>query len=91
MVIRRKSRLTDTEIIDRYAAGESVGMICLRAKVPDYHITAILTASGVRLRGPAEALRLAMRAKMRFGSTRRMHKRLHKGLGRSAAGAEGRV
>jgi hypothetical protein len=52
-------RIAPAEIIERYQAGESVGLLSLRAKVPDYHITAILAAAGVRIRGRAEALRLA--------------------------------
>lgn len=76
-MIRRKPRLTESEIISRYEAGESTGMLSLRAKVPDYHIVAILSAApGVRLRGPSEAIRLAMRAAQRFPSTKRMHRRL---------------
>lgn len=76
MVIRRKPKLSAAEIISRYEAGESTGLLCLRAKVPDYHITAILSAAGVRLRGPSEAIRLAMRGAQQFGSTKRMHRRL---------------
>jgi hypothetical protein len=52
-------RIAPAEIIARYQSGESVGLLSLRAKVPDYHITAILAAAGVRIRGRAEALRLA--------------------------------
>lgn len=55
----RTPKLSDTEIVSRYQAGESVGMLSLRCRVPDYHITAVLAAAGVRIRGPAEALRLA--------------------------------
>jgi hypothetical protein len=53
------SRLSRAEIVERYQAGESVGLLSLRCRVPDYHITAVLSASGTRIRGPAEALRLA--------------------------------
>lgn len=57
-------RLSDAEIVSRYQeAGESVGLLSLRARVPDYHITAILAAAGVRIRGRAEALRLARQQK----------------------------
>jgi hypothetical protein len=52
-------RIAPAEIIARYQAGESVGLLSLRAKIPDYHVTSILCASGVRIRGRAEALRLA--------------------------------
>jgi hypothetical protein len=52
-------KLSNAEIIERYQAGESVGLLSLRCRVPDYHITAILTAARVRVRGRAEALRLA--------------------------------
>lgn len=55
----RTPKLSDAEIIERYQAGESVGMLSLRCKTPDYHITAILTANHVRIRGVGEALRLA--------------------------------
>ena len=74
--MRRKSKLTNAEIIERYAAGESTGMLSLRARVPDYHIAAVLSAAGVRLRGPSEAIRLAMRTAQQWNSTRRMQKRL---------------
>jgi hypothetical protein len=55
------SRLSDAEICERYRDGECRTMLALRAKVPDYRITEILTAHGVRLRGPNEALRLALK------------------------------
>lgn len=64
--LRRVSRLSDAEIIERYQAGEGRTMIALRAKVPDYHVEAVLTAARVRIRGPAEATRLAL--------SRRQHK-----------------
>lgn len=55
------SRLSDAEIIARYRdAGESAGMLALRAKIPLYRVQEILTAAGIRLRGPSEALRLAL-------------------------------
>lgn len=53
------SLLSDSEIIERYRAGESAGILSLRCRVPDYHVTAVLAAAGIRIRGPAEALRLA--------------------------------
>ena len=52
-------RLSDSEVVSRYQAGESVGLLSLRARVPDYHVIAVLAAAGIRIRGPAEALRLA--------------------------------
>lgn len=55
----RTPKLSDAEIIERYQAGESVGMLSLRCRVPDYYVSAILCASGTRIRGRAEALRLA--------------------------------
>jgi hypothetical protein len=49
------------EIVSRYReGGEGVGMLSLRAKVPTYRIQEILRDAGVRLRGPNEALRLAL-------------------------------
>jgi hypothetical protein len=49
------------EIVARYRdLGEGVGMLSLRAKVPTYRIQEILRDAGVRLRGPNEALRLAL-------------------------------
>lgn len=83
-MIRRKPRLSPAEIIARYEAGESTGLLSLRARVPDYHITAVLVSAGVRLRGPSEAIRLAMRGAQQFASTKRMHKR----LGRFSAAIE---
>lgn len=52
-------RLTDAEIVARYVAGEGRGILGLRAKLPDYRVTEILTAAGVRLRGTNEAIRLS--------------------------------
>lgn len=75
-MIRRKPRLSDAEIVARFQAGESAGLLSLRAKVPTCRITAILTDAGVRLRGPSEAIRLAMRGAQQYGSTKRMHRRL---------------
>lgn len=48
------------EIVARYRDGEGAGMLSLRAKVPLYRIQEILRDAGVRLRGPNEALRLAL-------------------------------
>lgn len=67
------SRLSDAEICARYRDGECRTMLALRARVPDYRITEILQASGVRIRGPNEALRLALsqrRARVLAGSKR---------------------
>lgn len=59
---RRRPRLSEDEMVERYVKrGESRTLIALRAKVPDYHVEAVLVARGVRMRGPAEAVRLAMR------------------------------
>lgn len=55
-----RQRLSEAEIVQRYRDGESRGMIGLRARLPDTQIVTILTRHGVRLRGPSEALRLAM-------------------------------
>lgn len=53
--------IAPAEIVSRYRdAGESAGMLSLRAKVPLYRIHEILRDAGVRLRGTTEALRLAI-------------------------------
>lgn len=56
----KRLQLSPAEIVARYLAGEGAGFLGLRAKVPAYRITEILLAAGVRIRGPHEALRLAM-------------------------------
>ena len=73
----KKSKLSDAEIIQRYTdGGESAGLIALRCRVPTYHVMAVLaSAPGVRLRGAAEGIRLAMRGAQRFDSMRRMQQR----------------
>jgi hypothetical protein len=56
-----RQRLSDAEIVRRYRDdGESRGMIGLRAKISDAQVTTILIRAGVRIRGPNEALRLAI-------------------------------
>jgi hypothetical protein len=53
-------RLSTDDIVRRYRDdGECVGMLALRARVPVYRINEVLTAAGIRLRGPSERLRLA--------------------------------
>lgn len=71
----KRSVLSDDEIIARYRDGESISLVALRAKVPDYHVTAVLVAAHVRLRGRCEALRLALKDREQRGSTRRMRAR----------------
>jgi hypothetical protein len=61
----RTPKLSHAEIIERYQGGESVGLLSLRCRVPDYHITAVLAAAGVRSRGVGEALRLARSQRQR--------------------------
>lgn len=69
----KRPLLSTDQIIARYRDGESAGLIALRCRVPSYYITAVLTEAGIRLRGPAEALRVAL--KDQFASTRRMQAR----------------
>lgn len=71
----KRPLLSNDQIIARYRAGESVTLVALRAKMPDAYVTAVLTAAGVRLRGRAEALRLALKDSGRFASTQRMRAR----------------
>jgi hypothetical protein len=72
----KASRLSSAEIVERYQAGESVGLLSLRCRVPDYHVTAVLAAAGIRLRGRSEAIRLAIQTRGQWASTLRLHKRL---------------
>lgn len=72
----RAPKLSDAEIIALYQDGQSVSLISLKCRVPDYHVTAVLTAARIRLRGRSEALRLAMKTRGTWASTRRMLKRL---------------
>lgn len=59
----KRLHITPGEICRRYVAGESAGFLSLRARVPVYRITEILIDAGVRIRGPHEALRLALPAR----------------------------
>lgn len=72
----KASLLSDAAIVSRYQAGESVGLLSLRCRVPDYHVVSVLAASGTRIRGPAEALRLAMKSRGAWPSTRRLNDRM---------------
>lgn len=56
----KRPRIPVAEIVERYLAGESAGMLSLRARVPHYRIPEILREAGVRVRGPNEALRVAL-------------------------------
>ena len=55
----KRLQLSPAEIVARYLEGESAGMLSLRARVPVYRITEILTAAGIRIRGTGEANRIA--------------------------------
>lgn len=59
----RIQRLTDAEILARYRAGESQGLIGLRARLSSARVRDILVHHGVRLRSSQEALRLALRTR----------------------------
>jgi hypothetical protein len=59
MGARTQSRLSVGEIISRYQAGESQGLLSLRAKISCQRIRDILAESGIRIRGVQESLRLA--------------------------------
>jgi hypothetical protein len=49
------------EIVRLYVdGGESAGMVSLRARIPTYRVREILQANGVHVRGPGEAVRLAL-------------------------------
>lgn len=56
----KRLHLSPAEIVAQYLDGESAGMLSLRARVPVYRITEILTAAGVRIRGQNEAFRVAL-------------------------------
>lgn len=73
-MIRRIPKLSDAEIVALYQTGQSKSFIALKCKMPDYHVEAVLAASGVRIRGRAEALRLALKGR-KWDSTARMYKR----------------
>lgn len=49
-------RLSEQEVVDRYLAGESQGMLSLRAKKPVTWVTTVLTRAGVSLRSASEAI-----------------------------------
>jgi hypothetical protein len=72
----RTPKLSNVEIIERYQAGQSISLIALKCGTPDYHVTAVLAAAGIRLRGRSEAIRLAIQTRGQWASTLRLHKRL---------------
>jgi hypothetical protein len=65
-------KLSDDEICQRYEAGDSQGLISLKARISTAQVRAILQGRGVRLRGQPESVRLSLRT---FDSTRRMRQR----------------
>jgi hypothetical protein len=67
-------KLSDDEICQRYAHGDSQGLLSLKARISTAQVRAILQARGVRLRGQQESLRLSLRTRT-FDSTRRMRQR----------------
>jgi hypothetical protein len=56
-------RLSEQEVVDRYLAGESQGMLSLRAKRPITWVTTVLTRRGVPLRSHRESIAVAMRSR----------------------------
>jgi hypothetical protein len=54
-------RLSEQELVDRYLAGESQGMLSLRAKKPVTWVATVLTRAGVPLRSASEAIAVSMR------------------------------
>jgi hypothetical protein len=54
-------RLSEQEVVDRYLAGESQGMLSLRAKKPVTWVTTVLTRRGIALRSASEAIAVSMR------------------------------
>jgi hypothetical protein len=56
-------RLSEKELIERYLAGESQGMLSLRAKKPVTWVTMVLTRAGVPIRSQRESIAVAMRSR----------------------------
>jgi hypothetical protein len=54
-------RLSEQDVVDRYLAGESRGLLGLRAKKSDAWVVSCLTRAGVPLRSPTEAMAIMMR------------------------------
>jgi hypothetical protein len=67
----RPPRLNPDQIAEAYRAGESRGLLGLRAGVGDSVIVAILRDAGVTLRSGAESKRLSHQARMATMSRRR--------------------
>ncbi len=55
--------MTDEEVIRRYEAGESRGMIGLRAKKPDYWVVDVLIRNGIPLRAPSDWIALSIKTR----------------------------
>ena len=56
-------RLTDDQIVSQYLAGETQGMLSLRARISQAAVRDILIRHGVRLRTSQETLRLTLRTR----------------------------
>lgn len=54
-------KLSEDEVVARYVAGESRGLLGLRAKKSDAWVVACLIRAGVPLRTPSEAMAIMMR------------------------------
>jgi hypothetical protein len=67
----RPRPISDSEVVERYLAGEARGTLGLRCKVGDSVILAILQAAGVPLRSGAESKRLSHQARMATMARRR--------------------
>jgi hypothetical protein len=59
-------RLSDSDVIARYQAGESRGMIALRAGKTDGWVLTVLTRAGIPIRTSAESMAFAMRDRKAF-------------------------
>jgi hypothetical protein len=56
-------RLSDTDIVAQYLAGEAQGVLGLRARISQAQVRDILLRHGVRLRTSSETLRLTLRTR----------------------------
>jgi hypothetical protein len=75
---RRTPLLSDSAVCRLYRDGESRFVLCMRAGLTNYELTACLRRNGIPLRDDAEARELAAKSRARWKSTMRMRVRLRR-------------
>lgn len=60
-----RPKLSPEQIVAHYLAGESLGLLSLKARLPTSRVREILVGNGVRIRQAPEAIRLELRLRPR--------------------------